>query len=153
MELSKQEMKITQKLDIDIFDDEFHTLRGAVNARVSTPATGQGEYINPISLKEKRGSQDSGKPVVEGTRLPSRQGGGGNARMSIADKTKLKDMAETLERVQSNQKTIQAKLRQITLDEFRQKQEEIEKELGLRCLKSDTDQKQVELMQNLTKNT
>ena len=44
-------------------------------------------------------------------------------------------------------------MRQITLDEFRQKQEEIEKELGLRCLKSDTDQKQVELMQNLTKNT
>ena len=107
MELSKQDMKITQKLDIDIFDDELHTLRGAVNARVGTPATGQGEYINPMIMKEKRGSQDSGKLVAEGTpRLPSRQGGGGNARMSIADKTKMKDMAETLERVQTNQKAI-----------------------------------------------
>ena len=89
MEISKQEMRLSQKLDIDLFDEEIQIMRGAVNARVSTPATGQGEPVNPLLVTNKRGSQAP----------PRTDAGGRGVRMSVADKTKLKDMQEQLERI------------------------------------------------------
>ena len=38
---------------MDIFDDEIIVLRGAVNARILTPATGLGEDVNPMNRSIK----------------------------------------------------------------------------------------------------
>ena len=117
MEISKQEMRLSQKLDIDLFDEEIQIMRGAVNARVSTPATGHGEDINPLIVTNKRGSQGP----------PRTDAGGRGVRMSVADKTKLKDMQEQLERISTTQKKVETQLRKINIDEFRNKLDDMEK--------------------------
>lgn len=71
----------------------------------------------------------------------------------MAEKTKLKEIDEHLDRVSSNQKVIQEQLRKIRIDEFRNKQIEIEKALKECCLKKDTSQMHVEVMQLINKNS
>ena len=88
MDISKQEMRLSQKLDIDLFDDEIQIMRGAVNARVGTPAAGQGEVPDPLVATNRRGALG-----LKG------DAGGRGTRMSVADRTKLKDMQEQLERI------------------------------------------------------
>ena len=80
-DLTKLEMKVSQKLDIELFDEEIQIMRGAVNARVSTPATGHGEAIDPRIVTNRRSSFN-----------PKHETSG--VRMSVADKTKIKDMQE-----------------------------------------------------------
>ena len=62
----------------------------------------------------------------------------GGARMSIADKTKIKDMQEQLERITGTQKKVQNQLLKINIDKFIGQLDEIEKQLRERCLKADT---------------
>ena len=73
--------------------------------------------------------------------------------MTMAEKTKLKDIGEHLERVSSNQKSIQEQLRKIRIDEIRTKQEEIQRQLKECCLKANLSQVQVELMHMINKNS
>ena len=70
--------------------------------------------------------------------------------MSMADKQKFKDVCEKVERITATQSRIEKGLKAIKLDEFREKIDSLEKQLDSRCLKSETNDRIVDLMQNLT---
>ena len=72
-------------------------------------------------------------------RQPKPKAGGGG--MSMADKQKFKDVCEKVERITATQSRIEKGLKAIKLDEFREKIESLEKQLDMRCLKSETDER------------
>ena len=70
--------------------------------------------------------------------------------MTVAEKTKMKEIQELVERIVNQNKRIEQKLKALQLDEIRAKIDENQLKIEERALKSETDEKLIELMQGNT---
>lgn len=71
--------------------------------------------------------------------------------MSVAEKNKLKEIGESMDRMTGTQKRIMEDLKKIKIDEFRGKIDDIAKQISMKAEKAVYDPKFVDILQQITK--